>query len=123
MDAEYLPEFLGTYLEDSSFMGMVCEGTDLHIQVLFALTTDHPEYAPSISGEQHCYRSGKLVLANPSAIAIKPVRGARVLRDRDGALDLGSIELHRISTGAILLVTEWFELTATVTSIDVRLSR
>jgi len=122
MDAEYLPEFRGTYLEDSYFMGIVCEGGDLHIEVLFALTTDHPEYAPPPPGVQHCYRRGRLVLASPSATEIKPVRGATVLRDPDGTLDLGSIELHRTSAGAILIVTEWFELTATVSSLDVRLS-
>lgn len=122
MDAEYLPEFAGAYLEDSYFMGMVCEGADLHFEMLFALTTDHPEYALPLPGEQHCYRRGKLVFANPSASEIKPKRGASILRDPDGTLDLGSIELHRTKTGAILVVTEWFEPTMTVSSLDVRLS-
>ena len=121
MDADYLPEFGGTYLEDSYFMGMVCDGSDLHLEVLFALTTDHPQYAPPRPGEQHCYRRGQLLLSGPSAIKAKPQHIPSIMTDPDGRLDLGSIELHRTPSGAIIIVTEWFELTAKVTSLTIQL--
>jgi hypothetical protein len=121
MDTKYLPEFDGAYLEDSYFMGIVCEGLDLHLEVLFALTLDHPEYAPPKKGEQHCYRRGRLVLGRPSVLTLKPARGLSILSDPDGTLDLGSIELYRTASGAIVIMTEWFELTAEVTSLAVSL--
>ena len=121
MDADYLPEFGGAYLEDSYFMGVVCEGSDLHLEALFALTTDHPEYAPPQPGEQHCYRRGRLVLSSPSVLKVTPARSSRIMSDPDGSLDLGGIELHRTRSGAIMIVTEWFVLTAEVTSLTIKL--
>lgn len=123
MDAEYLPEFGGAYLEDSYFMGMVCEAPDLHLEVLFALTTDHPDHAPPLEGEHHCYRRGRLVLGSPRVLDLKPTQRPDILSDPDGTLiDLGSIALHRTKSGALMIVTEWFELTAEVKSFDLRLS-
>lgn len=123
MDADYLPEFGGTYLEDSYFMGIVCEGADLHIEVLFALTVDHPEYAQPQPGEQHCYRRGRLVLSRPSALRVKPAQRPGIMSDPDGRmLDLGSIELHRMTSGGIMIVTEWFEITAEVTTLTIQLT-
>lgn len=122
MDAECLPEFDGAYLEDSYFLGMVCEGVDLHLDVLFALTTDHPDYLPPAAGEQQCYRRGRLVLSNPSVLELKPGPKPTVLNDPDGTLDLGSIELRRCKSGAIWIITEWFELTARVTNVSVCIS-
>ena len=46
----YLPEFAGAYLEDSYFLGLVAEGGSLRLKFLFALTTDHPDYAPPKAG-------------------------------------------------------------------------
>jgi len=45
-----------------------------------------------------------------------------VLRDPDGTLDLGSIELYRQGPDAIRVVTDWFELTAEVKQLLVILT-
>lgn len=116
MTSEYLPEFGGAYLEDSYFLGVVAEGGDLCMEVLFALTIDHPDYAPPPPGEAHCYRRGSIVLRQPSIVewlSGKP----RVTRDLDGTLDFGSIELHRLAPRRFRVITELFDATVEVAHI------
>ena len=110
MDNEYLSEFAGTYLEDSYFLGAHAEGGNLRLKFLFALTTDHPDYAPANPGEAHCYREGSIVLEQPSIVDWQPGKPT-VTRDLDGTLDFGSIELHRLGPSRFRFVTEWFDAT------------
>ena len=107
MEWEYLPEFAGTYLEDSYFLGVTAEGPDLRLKVLFALTVDRADYTPPIADEQHCYREGWIVLGRPTVIEATAGR-PNVLVDPDGSLDFGSIELYRQPPTRFRVVTEWF---------------
>jgi hypothetical protein len=59
------------------------------------------------------------VLGEPSVIELKAGIKPTVLLSPNGTLDLGSIELHRKPSGSILIVTEWFELTAEAKSLSV----
>jgi hypothetical protein len=45
------------------------------------------------------------------------------MRDPDGKIDFGSIELYRRGPAAFRIVTEWFELTAEVKSLVVSIVR
>ena len=121
MESEYLPEFGGAYLEDSYFLGVVAEGGDLRLKVLFALTTDHPNYAAPATGEAHCYCEGSIALEKPSIIKWLPDK-PNVTRDQDGTLDFGSIELHRLTPNQFRIVTGWFDATVEVTHIRLDLA-
>ena len=121
MENEYLPEFAGTYLEDSYFLGAVSEGADLRLKFLFALTLDHAEYVAPKLGEQHCYREGSIMFEQPSIIewyAGKPT----ITRDLDGTLDFGSVELYRSGPNRFRFVTEWFDATVETKRVTVELS-
>jgi len=121
MDEEYLPEFAGTYLEDSYFLGVVAEGPNLRLKFLFALTTDHEEYAPPKPGEQHCYREGTILIEQPSIIDWLPGKPVAT-RDLDGTFGFGSIELYRREPGRFRFVTEWFDATVEAQQLRLRLS-
>lgn len=121
MDNEYLPEFEGTYLEDSYFLGVVAAGNDLRLKLLFALTIDHADYSTPKQGEQHCYREGSIVIQHPSIIewhAGKPT----LMRDLDGTLDFGSIALYHSGPKRYRFVTEWFDATVETERVAVELS-
>ena len=121
MDDEYLPEFAGTYLEDSYFLGVVAEGSNLRLQFLFALTTDHADYAPPKPGEQCCFRGGSIVVEQPSIVDWQPGKPA-ITQDLDGSFDFGSIELYRRGPGQFRFVTEWFDATVETEHVTVELS-
>jgi hypothetical protein len=121
MDYEYLPELGGTYLEDSYFLGAVVEGGNLRLKLLFALTSDHANYAPPKPGEQHCYREGNIVLEQPSIVewrAGKPT----ITQDLDGTLDFGSIQLYRSGPRHFRVITEWFDAVVETARVCVELS-
>jgi hypothetical protein len=122
MDEVYLPEFAGTYLEDSYFLGLIAEGGNLRLKLLFALTTDHADYAPPKPGEQHCYREGSIVLEQPSIVDWRPGKPV-VTRDPDGTFDFGSIELYRRGPSRFRFVTEWFDATMETDDMSLQLSR
>ena len=121
MSEEYLPEFAGTYLEDSYFLGAVAESGNLRLFCLFALTTDHADYAQPRPGEQHCYREGSIVIERPSIINWRPGKPS-MTRDLDGSLDFGSIELYRYGPSGFRVVTEWFDATFEVANLRLQLS-
>src|SRR5688500_4741687 len=121
MDVEYLPEFAGTYLEDSYFLGVIAEGGNLRLKFLFALTIDHPNYAAPQPGEQHGYREGSVLIEQPSIIewrSGKPV----VMQDPDGTFDFGSIELYRLGPSRFRFVTEWFDVTVEAEQLSLQLA-
>jgi hypothetical protein len=121
MEDEYLPEFAGTYLEDSYFLGLVTEGRNLRLKVLFALTLDHADYAPPKSNEAHCYREGSIVIEQPSIIEWHGGKPA-ITQDIAGTLDLGSIELYRSGQNRFRFVTEWFDMTLVTGRVSLELS-
>jgi hypothetical protein len=121
MDAGYLPEFEGAYLEDSYFLGLVAEGGNLRLKLLFALTADHADYVLPNPGEQHCYRHGSIVIEKASIIEWQPGKPT-ITRDLDGSFDLGSIELYRNGPGRFRFVTEWFDATLKAEQLRLELS-
>jgi hypothetical protein len=122
MQSHYLREFGGTYLEDSYFLGFVAEGGDLRLKVLFALTTDHPDYASPFPGEAHCYREGSIVLEHASIVEWLPGK-PKVTRDLDGTLDFGDIQLHRLAPARFRIITDWFVATVEVANLRLDLDR
>lgn len=122
METEYLPEFQGAYLEDSYFLGVVAEGCDLRMKMLFALTVDHPAYASPKAGEQHCYREGSILFRRPTVIETQPGSRPTILQDPDGSLDFGSVALHRQGASRFRVVTEWFETTLATEQVTLELA-
>lgn len=109
----------GLYLEDSYFTGLLVSGTALRIRALFALTQDHEDYAAPISGEQHCYREGEIVLTEVKITewaAGKPT----LLSDPDGSMDLGSLSIGE-REGHYQISTEWFDMACRAGSLRVML--
>jgi len=121
MATTYLSEYQGTYLEDSYLLGVLAEGCDLRLKMLFALTTDHPAYEKPKAGEAHCYREGYILIRRPASIEMHPGRPT-ILTDPDGSLDFGSIELHQQDAGAFRVVTEWFRASFTTEKVSVHLT-
>ena len=120
METEYLPEFQGANLEDSYFLGMVVEGCDLRLKMLFALTVDHPAYVRPEVSEQHCYREGSILIERPTVIEMQPGTPT-ILTDPDGSLDFGNVELHRQGSRRFRVVTEWFEVTLATKRMTIQL--
>ena len=121
MDTKYLPDFQGAYLEDSYFLGMVAEGRDLRLKLLFALTVEHPAYTKPKAGEQHCYREGSILILRPTDIQMQP-RSPTVIEDPDGSLDFGSIELYRQGLNRLRVVTEWFDTALAMEQVTLELA-
>lgn len=121
MDTEYLPDFQGVYLEDSYLIGVAAEGCDIRLKLLFALMVDHPAYVQPEPGEQHCYREGSILIQRPTDIKMLP-GSPTVLKDPDGSLDFGNIELYRKGPGRFHVVTEWFETTLATEQVTVELA-
>lgn len=122
METKYLPEFQAAYLEDSYFLGMVVEGCDFRLKLLFALTVDHPSYTPPKTDERHCYREGSILFQRPTAIDVKPAIKPMILKDADGALDLGGFELYRRGPNTFHVETEWFDITLTTDQVSLHLA-
>lgn len=121
MDTAHLTEFQGVYLEDSYFLGIVAEGCDFRLKLLFALTAEHPVYAQPAAGEQHCYREGSILIRRPAEIQTQPGK-ATILRDPDGSLDFGGIGIYRQGARKFRVVTEWFEITLVSEQVTVELA-
>ena len=121
MNDEYLAEFGGAYLEDSFFLGAIAEGGNLRLKLLFALTTDHADYAPPKAGQQHCYREGSILLEQPAIVNWQPGK-PKITRDPDGTFDFGSIELYRCGPSHFRFVTQWFDATLQVEYLTIQLS-
>lgn len=110
-------EALGLNLEDSYLLGFRVSEANLRLRVLFALMSHHGRYSPPKPGEQHAYLEGDIVL---EGVAILDWRAGKpnLLRDPDGSLDLGSIDLVE-GHGRYRIATEWFELTCTANALTV----
>ena len=121
MTSTYLPEFQGAYLEDSYLLGVLAEGCDRRLKMLFALTTDHPAYEKPTAGEAHCYREGYILIRRPASIDMQPGQPT-ILTDIDGSLDFGGIELHQQSAGAFRVVTEWFRASFISENVSVHMT-
>lgn len=121
MDSEYLPEFAGTYLEDSYFLGAIAEGGNLRLRFLFALTLDHGDYVPPEAGQQHCYREGSILLERPVIVEWRAGKQT-IMRDVDGTFDFGSIELYRCGPSRFRFVTEWFDATMDTERVSLELA-
>lgn len=91
------------------------------LKIEFALTTDHPNYAPPLPGEAHCYREGRVVLEQPSIVKWLPGKPS-VTRDPDGTLDFGSVELYRLAPDRFQIITDWFDATIEVAHIRLDLA-
>ena len=107
---DYLAEFEGAYLEDSYLLGILAEGQNLRLKMLFALTTDHAAYLPPAPGEAHCFREGSILVERPDLVewhAGKPM----LSRDAEGTLDLGSLQLYRRGPTVFRFLSEWFDAT------------
>ena len=111
----------GLYLEDSCLLGIAVSGTQLRLNVLFALSGDHPEYRGPIPSEQHCYREGEIRWHGVQMVSSGGERRLSVLTDPDGTLDLGSVwceqsgDVHHVSADA-------FDLTFTAADVEVVLA-
>ena len=108
------------YLEDSYFLGLTVSRNSLRLRALFALTLDHPAYAPPVGGEAHCYREGDIVIEGLQAVAFN--KGSPVLHtDPDGTVDLGSIEVSQ-QGDLYRVTTECFDLQFRAKALSVTLA-
>lgn len=117
---EYLPEFQGAYLEDSYLTGVVAEGRNLRLKMLFALTVDHSAYSPPVPGEAHCFRDGSILIEQPTIVEWhpgKPMLGT----DAEDTLDFGMIQLFRSGPARFRFLTDWFDATVDAPRVSLSL--
>lgn len=117
---DYLAEFEGTYLEDSYLVGIVAEGQDLRLLMLFALTLEHAAYAAPLPDEAHCFRKGYILIEQPEFIEWHPGT-PKLSCDAEGTLDLGSLELYRQGADLFRFHTEWFNTTVDARQVSLLL--
>lgn len=111
------------YLEDSYFLGWVCDQTRIRLRILFVLTIDHPLYEPPKKGEAHCYREGDVTIESPRIANLSwttPKAIPTLIRDPDGSFDMGDLELF-CQGDTWTLITEWFEMQFQAQSVSILL--
>ena len=106
--AVYLPEFGDVYLEDSCFLGIVAEGRNLRLRMLFVLTRGHPNFAMPSDSEGRCYREGSLLAKEPRIVSWQAGKPT-VSIDPDGTYDFDSLQLFQLSPTRFRILTEWFD--------------
>lgn len=91
-----LPGFEGLYLEDSWVLSIRPGEATLTLEVDFVLRESHPEYRAPLSGEQYCYRRGRIRFERVTAMSWTRGRAAPAT-DATGEQDLGSFDEFEVA--------------------------
>jgi|GEM_PF-5186976 len=118
--AQYLPEFGGTYLEDSYFLGLVAEGRNLRARMLFVLTVDHPAFSMPSPIEGRCYREGSILAREAKIVSWQPGKPS-VSKNPDGTHDFGDLQLFQVSPTRFRIVTGWFDTVLEIADLSVEI--
>lgn len=103
------PGLSGYYLEDSYVLAIHLSGAELAFDLEVVLRSDHPQYAPPKSGEQHCYRHARLSFGHPKEVRFGGGPASlRPTADPDELADLGNIDsLTRSEDGRFAVAGDW----------------
>jgi hypothetical protein len=86
-----LPELAEAVLEESYVLGITAQPGAMTFDVEFALTKDHPSYAPPPRSETECFRRGTLRFVSVEHLVWEG-QGAAPAVDASGEVDFGHID-------------------------------
>lgn len=108
---EKLPGLEHIYLEDSFVLACVERESEIVFLLDLVLTPGHESYTPAEPNEQHCYRSGKLIFRNSTAVTWLRKDFSHPSVDASGQIDFGAIDSMTLEDGVYRLVGYWGAVT------------
>ena len=107
---EQLPGLEHIYLEDSYLLACIERGNEIVFSLDLVLIPGHEAYTPAKPNEFHCYRYGKLIFKNPTAITWVNKDFSHVSTDASGEIDYGAIDTMTLNDGSYRLIGSWGEV-------------
>jgi hypothetical protein len=101
-----IPGLENVYLEDSYVTAIKEAPRRLEIDLEAVLCEQHPLYRPPAPGEQHSYRTGRLVFADAERIHWIE-RHPKPFEDASGQIDYGNIDAMCAMGGVYHLEGDW----------------
>ncbi|HEV2187604.1 MAG TPA: hypothetical protein VGR70_10380 [Stellaceae bacterium] len=108
---EKLPGLEHVYLEDSFVLACIERESEIVFSLDLVLTPGHESYTPAEPNEQHCYRPGKLIFRNPTAVTWLRKDFSDPSFDASGQFDFGAIDSMTLEDGVYRLVGSWGAVT------------
>ncbi len=100
------PEFSEIYIEDSYVLGINEYSDVMEFLMLIVLRENHPLYSLPKTGEQYCYRRGKIIFPDTKKVNWSK-KSFNPTEDIDGEIDYGNIDSFVFENGKYHLVGEW----------------
>lgn len=97
-----LPSFSDVYLEDSWVTNVQATIGRVELTLDVVLRETHPDYRPSLEGEQYCYRNGSIRFEAVSELRWTD-QSKEPAVDGEGELDLGTIDSFETHSAGYLL--------------------
>ena len=116
-----IPTLAEIVLEESFVLGVKAEPGAVSLDMEFALTPQHPAYAPPSSSETECFRRGTLQLVNVSRLAWTD-QGQRPAIDATGERDWGHVDSFEWDESRFVLAGEFGSLDADAESVRAALT-
>ncbi|KJY74129.1 hypothetical protein TW78_08835 [Vibrio coralliilyticus] len=109
-------DFADIYLEDS-FVLRICESyNEISFIVEAVLTENHPLYRSPESGEQYCYKKGKIVFQGLKCVKWIS-KNETPFKDVSGEEDYGNIDTFQLLNDQYRLSGDWGELEVRSSSV------
>lgn len=115
-----IPGFAELVLEESFVLDISATPTRLVLCVEFALTPEHPAYAPPPPNENEAYRRGEIRFLGVRRLVWEG-QGAQPATDASGERDYGHIDDLRWDDGVYELAGDWGEITLEAERVEVEL--
>ncbi len=100
------PQLSGFLLEESYVLDIQAGPSSVRFALDLVLTPEHPEYSDPASGEQYCYRRGRIEFLGVRRLRWT-AQGAPPARDVSGELDYGNIDFFSYSDSGYELEGSW----------------
>lgn len=94
--------FADVYLEDSWVLGVTARPGEVVLDIEAVLLKGHPAYTPPRPGEAHCYRPGRIVFRQVTAVTWTDQSAVAVAVDASGEKDYGAIDVFVIGDTCVL---------------------
>jgi hypothetical protein len=117
-----LDGFEAVVLEESYVFGIKAIPGAVTFKVEFALTPEHPAYAPPRSGETECFRTGRVRFINVERLVWED-QGAPPATDASGEIDYGHIDSFTWDGMTFKLEGDWGRMELTAAGVEVEVAR
>ena len=100
------------YLEDSFLINIEESNSQISFITEIILLESHPAYHPPKTGEQYCYRQGKIFFENLKSLKWL-AKNLKFTVDINGSKDLGNIDVFTYINDEYYLEGDWGEVKIT----------